>query len=72
MSEETSGASGTPVSSKPSGSGALDKIPAILAALNPVLLLAIGYFLNSGIERTKVAIEQTKVQIEENSASYRT
>ena len=68
MPEETSGASDTPVSSKPSGSGAWDKIPGILAALNPILLLAIGYFLNSGIERTKVAIEQTKVQIEENSA----
>ena len=68
MSEETSSASGTQASSKPSGSGVWDKIPAVLAALNPVLLIALGYILNSRLERAKLAIEQTKVQIEENGA----
>lgn len=68
MANETAGASGEPAPSKPSGSGLWDKLPAIMATINPVLLLVIGYFLNAGIERTKIEIAQTRVQIEENSA----
>jgi hypothetical protein len=71
MSENSIAAQHGTVHLKSDGSGMWDKIPIILSALNPVLLVGIGYFLNAGIERTKVEIEQTKVQIEANSAGLR-
>jgi hypothetical protein len=68
MAHDVADASGAPKPSTPAGSSGWEKIPALVAALNPVLLLVIGYFLNAGIERNKVQIEQTRLQIEENSA----
>jgi len=35
----------------------------VLAALNPLLLLVVGYFLNSGIQKTKDELERTTAQI---------
>ena len=40
----------------------------LLAALNPVILLIVGYVLHHNIDEAKVQIDQTKLQIEENSA----
>jgi hypothetical protein len=78
MSEHSSSAPRDAAAPKMQGSNAWDKVPALLAALNPVLLLVIGVVLNSGIERTKasidlakIEIEKTKAQIEVNSAGLR-
>src|SRR5215813_7476029 len=40
----------------------------LLAALNPVILLVVGYVLHNNIDEAKVQIDQAKLQIEENSA----
>jgi hypothetical protein len=40
----------------------------LIGVLNPVILAILAYFLNSGLERNRVAIESAKAQIEENSA----
>ena len=53
---------------KPRAASLWEKAPTLVMALNPVLLLVIGYFLNAGIEKTKAQIEMTRAQIEENSA----
>jgi len=40
----------------------------LLAALNPVILLVVGFVLHRNIDEAKVQIDQAKLQIEENSA----
>jgi hypothetical protein len=49
-------------------SSSWEKVSPLVVALNPVLLLVIGYFLNAGIETTKAEIEKAKVEIQANSA----
>jgi hypothetical protein len=39
-----------------------------LAALNPVILLVVGFVLHRNIDEAKVQIDQAKLQLEENSA----
>lgn len=67
MSEQSSSERSDPPETKPRAASLWEKAPTLVMALNPVLLLVIGYFLNSGIERTKAQIEITKARIEENS-----
>ena len=43
----------------------LSRMPALMTALNPVLLLVIGYFLNAGITDANNEIAKQKVAIEE-------
>jgi len=40
----------------------------LLAALNPVILLVVGFVLHRNIDEAKVQIDQAKLQLEENSA----
>ena len=40
----------------------------LITALNPVLLLVVGFFLNSEIQSARLALDQNKAQIDENTA----
>lgn len=41
------------------------RLLAVLAAINPVLLLLVGFFLNRGIDSAKLKIEQNQAQIQD-------
>jgi hypothetical protein len=41
------------------------RLLAVLAAINPVLLLAVGFVLNRGIDSAKLKIEQNQAQIQD-------
>jgi hypothetical protein len=46
-------------------SRALTLLPTLLTALNPILLLIGGYYLNSNIERTRLEIEATSARVQD-------
>ena len=58
-----------PESSSPGGaSNPIDRFLNVISALNPVLLLVVGYFLNTSLEHTRAEVSATKQKLEENSA----
>ncbi|MDT9002274.1 hypothetical protein RQP53_23540 [Paucibacter sp. APW11] len=50
--------------SKPEASEGGARVLAWLAALNPLLLLLVGYWLNHGIDKARLGIERQKAEIE--------
>ncbi len=56
------GGTAAPAAKSATGS-AWDRLPVIFAALNPVLLLVVGYMLNANIDRAKLQIEETSAKL---------
>jgi hypothetical protein len=48
------------------------RVLAVLAAINPILLLVIGFVLNRGIDSAKLKIEQNQAQIQDLKTSAET